>query len=431
MAALPRSPRYATPPPPRPLPFRLVVSSKSPHKLPFFSRSSPAPRPSSTSCSSSSSSSSSIEPGSPLYGAHKRWRRLPSQFRGSDEAMAPMEEEMGEKPSRRLSLWKRRFFLPSPKIWSIILLNVITLIYASNIPVIKEAEMIYDPSLFTMVRFTIAGMPFIPFVLKAQKDWQTCIAGMELGLWLSLGYLAQAFGLLTSDAGRASFIAAFPVILVPLLNGMFGRTVHAFTWFGAIVSLIGIGMLECTGSPPNVGDALNLLSAMSFAIHMLRTEQISRSTKKEKFLPLLGYEVCVVAFSSTIWFFFKGVFANLNQLRSWTRMLSWDWMTSFPWLSALYTGIFSTGFCLWAEFAAMKDVSATETAIIYGLEPVWGAAFAWFLLGERWGPLGWIGAALVICGNLIVQILGSQPKRSRNGDCSSDDQNDFILSTTQ
>ena len=45
---------------------------------------------------------------------------------------------------------------------------------------------------------------------------------------------------------------------------------------------------------------------------------------------------------------------------------------------------------------AMHDVSATETAIIYGLEPVWGAGFAWFLLGERWGSLGWIGAALVL-----------------------------------
>lgn len=44
----------------------------------------------------------------------------------------------------------------------------------------------------------------------------------------------------------------------------------------------------------------------------------------------------------------------------------------------------------------MRDVSATETAIIYGLEPVWGAGFAWFLLGERWGSLGWIGAALVL-----------------------------------
>lgn len=47
--------------------------------------------------------------------------------------------------------------------------------------------------------------------------------------------------------------------------------------------------------------------------------------------------------------------------------------------------------------AAMCDVSATETAIIYGLEPVWGGAFAWFLLGERWGTIEWIGAALVLC----------------------------------
>lgn len=46
--------------------------------------------------------------------------------------------------------------------------------------------------------------------------------------------------------------------------------------------------------------------------------------------------------------------------------------------------------------AAMRNVSATETAIVYGLEPVWGAGFAWFLLGERWGRIGWIGAALVL-----------------------------------
>lgn len=57
---------------------------------------------------------------------------------------------------------------------------------------------------------------------------------------------------------------------------------------------------------------------------------------------------------------------------------------------------------------AMRDVSATETAIIYGLEPVWGAGFAWFLLGERWGLSGWIGAALVlgmqssVCLNLTI-----------------------------
>jgi drug/metabolite transporter (DMT)-like permease len=44
----------------------------------------------------------------------------------------------------------------------------------------------------------------------------------------------------------------------------------------------------------------------------------------------------------------------------------------------------------------MRDVSATETAIIYGLEPVWGAAFAWVMLGERWGMAGFVGAILII-----------------------------------
>lgn len=55
--------------------------------------------------------------------------------------------------------------------------------------------------------------------------------------------------------------------------------------------------------------------------------------------------------------------------------------------------------------AAMRDVSATETAIIYGLEPVWGAGFAWFLLGERWGAAGWIGAALVLGKEFVPWLL--------------------------
>lgn len=142
---------------------------------------------------------------------------------------------------------------------------------------------------------------------------------------------------------------------------------------------------------------------------MLRTEHISRSTAKENFLPLLGYEVCVVAISSALWYILGTWFGDVEggNPSSWTWTMFWDWMVVFPWIPALYTGVFSTGLCLWVEIAAMRDVSATETAIIYGLEPVWGAGFAWFLLGERWGVTGWIGAALVLGGSLMVQILGS------------------------
>ncbi|KAL2233310.1 UNVERIFIED_CONTAM: hypothetical protein Sindi_1511000 [Sesamum indicum] len=301
------------------------------------------------------------------------------------------------------ALWRRILFA-SRKVRSIILLNVITVIYASNIPVVKEVEAIIDPEVFNVMRFAVAAIPFIPVVLQARDDVNTRNAGIELGFWVSLGYIMQALGLLTSDAGRASFISMFTVVVVPLIDGMLGSAVPPRTWFGALMSIIGVAMLESSGSPPCVGDLLNFISALSFGIHMLRTEHISRSTKRENFLPLLGYEVCVVAFLSTIWYFIEGWFTGgIQELNpsSWTWETILVWISVFPWIPALYTGIFSTGLCLWVEMAAMRDVSATETAIVYGLEPVWGAGFAWFLLGERWGVGGWIGAALVLGSSKI------------------------------
>ncbi|KAK6252284.1 hypothetical protein QUC31_014004 [Theobroma cacao] len=179
---------------------------------------------------------------------------------------------------------------------------------------------------------------------------------------------------------------------------MLGAVVPELPRFGAFVSVLGIVMLESRGSPPCVGDLLNFLSTVFFGVLMLRTEPISRSTNKENFLPLLGYEVCIVAFLSTLWYFLGGWLDGSWEFNpsSWSQAVFWDWMFTFPWIPALYTGIFSTGLCLWVEIAAVRDVSATETAITYGLEPAWGADFAWFLLGERWSATGWIGAALVL-----------------------------------
>ncbi|KAK6249793.1 hypothetical protein SCA6_003798 [Theobroma cacao] len=309
---------------------------------------------------------------------------------------------------RKQPLWQKPLFA-SKKIRSIVLLNFITIVYASDIPVIKTVETIMDPAPFSAVRFVMSAIPFLPFVLRARDDVQIRKAGIELGLWVSLGYFVEALGLLTADAGRASFISLFTVIVVPMLDSMLGAIVPARTWFGILMSALGVAMLECSGSPPNFGDLLSFLSAIFFGIHMLRTEHLSRSTKEENFLALLGYEVGVVALFSTLWVVIGGWFDGTQDFdkSSWTWELLWDWMVAFPWVPALYTGIFSTGLCLWIEIAAMREVSATETAIIYGMEPVWGAAFAWFLLGERWGTTGWIGAAFVLGGSLIVQIFGS------------------------
>lgn len=97
--------------------------------------------------------------------------------------------------------------------WSQFEIESTNLIVASNFSIVKEVEAVMNPAAFTVVRFAMSAVPFIPFVFGARDDVHTRNAGIELGFWVSLGYLMQALGLLTSDAGRASFLSMFTVSL--------------------------------------------------------------------------------------------------------------------------------------------------------------------------------------------------------------------------
>ncbi|KAE8771300.1 putative transporter [Hordeum vulgare] len=244
-----------------------------------------------------------------------------------------------------------------PRARSVILFNLLVLVFASIISIVKEAPTMLDPDLLNITRFTIAAIPFVLFLLKSIRDMQVVIRGVELGIWVTLAYLTQSIGLVTADAGRASFISALTVIIVPFLEQKYLHIhdlEHVYQFSGL------------------VGDLLTLLSAFCFGIHMLRTEHISRKMKKENFLALVGCQVVVVAVVLAVSSIVKCFLQNVVpwKLKSRTPTELFSMMSSFPWLAILYTGIIATTFCLWA-IVAMRDVSATETAIIYGLEPVW------------------------------------------------------------
>ena len=68
------------------------------------------------------------------------------------------------------------------------------------------------------------------------------------------------------------------------------------------------------------------------------------------------------------------------------------------------------GMCLQVEMHALKTVSAPLAALIYTAEPLWGALFAWVLLKERWGPTGWVGAALIVSSTAASQLVNSRSK---------------------
>ena len=82
----------------------------------------------------------------------------------------------------------------------------------------------------------------------------------------------------------------------------------------------------------------------------------------------------------------------------------------------LYCGLFTTDLALIMEVFALQDVSSTEAAIIYTLEPVLGAGFAWALLGERLGAKGLAGAGIIVLSSLVTQMMGGGKKEGDGGD---------------
>ncbi|KAK9816430.1 hypothetical protein WJX72_000116 [[Myrmecia] bisecta] len=288
----------------------------------------------------------------------------------------------------------------------LILLNGLILLLASNWVVIKESQQHFDALVFGGLRFTVAGLAFSPFLKSAVADTELLLGGVELGVWSGLGYFTQALGLMTTDASRGSFISAFTVIVVPLLAGLSGKGVKPLTWASAIIALVGVGLLEQGGKAPNIGDAWGFASAVLFGIQVFRTEHFSRVLPQGSTLKLMSVimaTIAVMSASAALLLHPHETEHVLSHISSLPQMIADG---HIPWMAIFYTGLLSTDVALWIEVIALHDVSSTDAAIIYTLEPVLGALFAYLVLDERWGPAGWVGAALIVFSSLATQLWG-------------------------
>lgn len=308
--------------------------------------------------------------------------------------------------------WDRAMNVLPSRVRGLIMLNLLVLLCGTNWVVVKDAGATFDPFSFASLRFLVASVLFAPVLLSAVRNTEVVKGGVEIGVYTAVGYLLQAQGLLTTDASRASFLSTFTVLVVPFLAGLSGRGVRPITWASAVAALVGVSLLEQSGSAPSWGDLWSALSAMAFGVQMFRTEYWSRVLGKDAAFQLMSVVLTTTALLSTI----TAAAAHPSEAASLMNSIigngrdgifSSDTVTSIPWAEVLYTGFLTTDVVLLMEVVALQDVSSVEASIIYTLEPVIGAAFAFVALGERWGPLGWAGAGLIVSSCLVTQMMGS------------------------
>jgi drug/metabolite transporter (DMT)-like permease len=218
-----------------------------------------------------------------------------------------------------------------------------------------------------------------------------------------------------TPASRASLLSTFTVLAVPLLAGLSGAKIKPLVWGCGLAALLGTTMLESGGgAPPNIGDAISIVSALFFAVQLFRTEHISRELPEGSALPLMAVSMAVVAGLSTAgaaavhWEDAAATAASLQHMvLAAGSGAAGSEGAGKSLLELLYTSLCSTDLALFLELMALQSVSSTEAAMVYSMEPVSGAMMAYVFLGDRWGPVGWLGAAVILLASIVTQTQGA------------------------
>jgi len=282
-----------------------------------------------------------------------------------------------------------------------------TLIWGGTFALIKNAFNDISPLLFLGLRFTLAALIFLPFVYSHLKktNKKTLIAGSILGFFYFSGFTAQTIGLNLTTATKSGFITGTFVVFIPILQLIIEkRKPKWFNLFSVFLVLIGLIMLSSKGdnvldfikqlgSDFNFGDLLTLLCAILFAFQVVYVDVF---TKKYDYLPMVFVQLLITGLGGFILSFAFSI-TSLETIRI---SLNTSVVTAI-----LYTAIFASIIATVIQLKFQKTVSPTKAGIIFSIEPIFAAVFAYFLLNEKISNFGLIGCVLIFTGLIISEVF--------------------------
>lgn len=241
------------------------------------------------------------------------------------------------------------------------------------------------------LRFLLAfGITAVLFAGKLRRtDRRTLIYGMILGIVLLGVFVSIMEGMKSTSASKAGFLVSLTVVFVPLLSALFFRNKPELKIIiGAAVSLLGIGLLTWNGRiTPESGDLYCVLGAFFNALYILLA---GRFTKQVNPVTLGIWQM--------------GFTGALALMIAWIVEGPQIPETTGSWISVLGLGIVCSAAGYMLQTIAQKYTTSAHAGLIFTLEPVFAAAFAFIFAGEILSVRGYLGAGLVMASILIMEV---------------------------
>jgi drug/metabolite transporter (DMT)-like permease len=269
-------------------------------------------------------------------------------------------------------------------------LIAVTFVWGITFSIIKDQLHYVDANALVFYRFLMASAGMAIFLIVKKKNWRQDIKpGLVLGFWLWLVYVPQTVGLNYTSASNSAFITALYVAFVPLFSVIFFKHVPSVQrLFAALLALIGLWYLTGGFSHLNYGDLLTLLCAVACSFFILLAD---RYVKK-------GLDPYVLCFQQFL------VVTVLSFLTILILDLPFGVATAGAWGAIVFLAIFATLIAFMVQLSAQRFTSAMKVTLIFVLEPVFAAMYAWTLGGEVFEMRRALGGALVVIAMLIAEL---------------------------
>ena len=259
------------------------------------------------------------------------------------------------------------------------------------------------PLTFNCVRSIIGGVVLIPciFLLErlkspeeraraaAESDRKTLLTGgASCGVVLCAATSMQQFGMQYTSVGKAGFITALYIVIVPVLGLFFGKRCGFKIWMCVCIALVGFYLLCMTGGfALERGDLYLLGCSLLFSFHILVIDHFS---------PLVdGVKM------SCIQFLVSGVLSGAAMLLFETPSIAGIVAGAGP---ILYAGVLSSGVAYTLQIIGQKNYNPTVATLLLSLESVFSVLTGWMVLHQKLSPREIAGCVLIFAAVILAQL---------------------------
>jgi drug/metabolite transporter (DMT)-like permease len=236
-------------------------------------------------------------------------------------------------------------------------------------------------------------------VSDRQQKKNLITGGVMCGVVLFFSSTFQQIGLyMGTPAGKAGFITACYILIVPILGLFFKKKCGLNIWMGVFIALIGLYLLCMNGTlKMQNSDILVLICALLFSIHILVVDHFSPLVDGVK-MSCIQFFVCGTL--GCIPMFFVEMHHSLSGIKNWLSMFtSWD-----AWIPILYAGVMSCGVAYTLQIIGQKGLNPTVASLLMSLESVFSVIAGWVILNQTMGIRELLGCGLLFSAIILAQL---------------------------